>query len=303
MPSKVESKSSPNYGGRLGYGIFQWAIRRLGVVPAYAMLAFVVPYYVIFRPSARRSAAPYLRRRFPRFGALRRFFATIGYFYRFGQVLVDQGAMGILGPEHFHVEFDRRDWMEALLARGRGLVLVASHVGNWQTAMASVDSLGVPVSFQFRREAHTEGRHFFDLAGRSSDFRLISPDVFLGGMVEMFQSLRRGECVAVMGDRAFGARTRRRRFLGAMAPFPISGQYLAHATGATVVALLTVRTGRLRYRLECHDLGRGLDLEAMDRDEAIDALLTRYVEALERHVEKYPFMWFNFFDFWKAGEE
>ena len=303
MSRREGSRGSPNYGGRLGYGIFQWTLRRMGVLPAYWLLAFVVPYYVLFRPSARRSARPYLRHRFPDRGPVWLFFATIVYFYRFGQVLVDQGAMGILGPEKFEIEFPEEDMLREAAHGGRGLVLVTSHVGNWQTAMAHVGHLNVPVSFQFRREEHTEGRHFFDLAGRAGDFRLVSPEVFLGGMVELAAALRRGECVAVMGDRAFGARTAKTGFLGEPAPFPISAYHLAYVTEAEVVVFLTVRTGRLRYRLTCRRLGDTRNLTHGDRDATIRRLLEEYARVLERHVQKHPFMWFNFFDFWNVGEE
>jgi len=303
MAEPGAAPKSPDYGGRLGYGIFQWVVRLFGVLPAYALLALIAPYYVLFRPSARRSAEPYLRRRFPGRGAAWRFFATIRYFYRFGQVLIDQGAIGILGADRFQVDFPEAERMRALTRSGRGLILVTTHFGGWQSAMANVGSMGVPVSFQFRREAHTEGRHFFDLAGRSGDFRLVSPDVFMGGLLEMSAALRAGECVAVMGDRAFGARTAQARFLGADAEFPISPYHLACVTGADVAALLSVRTGRMRYRLECHRLGAGLDLAGMPREAAICALLEEYVAMLERGVQSHPFLWFNFFDFWKTEEE
>jgi predicted LPLAT superfamily acyltransferase len=32
----------------------------------------------------------------------------------------------------------------------------------------------------------------------------------------------------------------------------------------------------------------------------VGEMLTRYVQALERHCRAAPYNWFNFFDFWKA---
>ena len=81
--------------------------RCFGVKPAYAFLSLLMPYYVLIRASARKGAAPYLKHRFPGDSPLRRLWRTAVYFYKFGQVLIDQGVMGLLGRERFHVDFPR----------------------------------------------------------------------------------------------------------------------------------------------------------------------------------------------------
>lgn len=296
-------RASPNYGGRLGFGIFKLVLRLVGVVPAYVLLAFVAPYYVLIRASARRSAEPYLRRRFPDIGPVWRFLATIFYFYRFGQTLIDQGALGALGPGRFRVDFPGEDELYRRAKARRGMILLTSHVGCWQSAMANMRYLEVPVSFQFKKEEHTEGRHFFDIAGESDRFRLIDPDGFLGGMVEMTNALNRGEVVSVMGDRAWGERTLDAPFLGEPAAFPLAAYYLSLATGAELVALLTERVGRMAYRIEAFYLSDGLDLTGLGREEAMRRMLERYATCLEQYLDKRPFMWFNFFDFWSRGKE
>jgi len=303
MAERQAAPRSPNYGGRLGYAIFHRTLRWFGVTPAYCLLAFVVPYYVLIRGRARRSVRPYLKRRFPERGALWRFFAGAFYFYRFGQVLIDQSAMGILGEERFRVEFPSARKFYRLAHRRRGVVLLGSHVGNWQTSMGKVDVLGLPVHFQFRLERHTEGQHFFDMAKNKDRFRFVSPDGFMGGLIELTNALAAGECVAMMGDRAYGAPVQPEVFLGARAPFPITPHHLAASTGADLVALLTVRTGKLAFRMDCVRLASGRPGGGPGKDERIELSLRRYVRSLERHVEESPFQWFNFFDFWGGGEQ
>ncbi|UCE58697.1 MAG: hypothetical protein JSU63_14790 [Phycisphaerales bacterium] len=303
MADRPAHRRSPDYGGRLGYAIFHWLIRRLGVRPAYLLLALVIPYYVLCRPSARRAALPYLRRRFPELSRLGRLITTVRYFYAFGQVLIDQAAAGILGPEHFTIEFAGAEELHALAQSKAGMVLVTSHAGGWQAAMANMDALDVPVHFQIQLEPHTAGRHFFDLAGQSERFHVISPSAYLGGMVELAQALNSGECVAVMGDRAWGGRTRTAAFLGEPASFPVSPYHLTLLTEAEVVVLLTARIGKCAYRIEQTRIMLHADRAVMSRDEAIDALLRAYVRCLEDYVARYPLMWFNLFDFWNLNRE
>ncbi|MBN1867138.1 lipid A biosynthesis acyltransferase [Candidatus Sumerlaeota bacterium] len=304
MPRDDEGKTpqAPRYGGRLGHGIFRWVLRSLGVTPAYLLLALVAPYYVFVRTRARRSADYYLRRRFPDRGRVWRFFASLRYFYRFGQVLIDQAAIGVLGKESFHVEFPQaREFYDRAQSR-RGMVLVTSHVGSWQAAMVHIGDIGVPVCFQFRREEGSEALNAVDSGKGTREWSLVSPDGFMGGLIEMTQALQAGECVAVMGDRSGGGRTGSATFLGARAEFPIAGYRLAACTGANVEVLLTVRTGKMAYRIEAHNLSEGIDPKALGRDGAIDAMLRRYVRCLEECLARHPFMWFNFFDIWSESE-
>ena len=83
------------------------------------------------------------------------------------------------------------------------------------------------------------------------------------------------------------------------ASFPITPYRLAIKARAPVVLMLTVRTGRLAFRIETSYLTEDMDtLCTMDRDQAVTVILKRYVEALEQYTDRYPYMWFNIFDFW-----
>lgn len=295
----VNAPNPPNYGNRVGFAIFHFLIRTVGPVPAYLALAFVVPYYLLLRTSARLSASFYLRRRFPGFGVIRRFFATAYYIYQFGKVLIDQAAMGILDKERFTIDERGAEVLRRLAKEKRGIVLLTTHAGNWQTAMAHMNMIGKKVHLLFNL-AGSEGRHFFDLAGQRDRFHFIPPGGFLGGMVEATNALNAGEVVAIMGDRAFGAKTIEMEFLGEKAAFPMMPYYLVAATGANLVVLLTARTGPLSFIVEAKCLSGEEDWTQMPREAAVKALMARYVASLEEYVEKYPYMWFNFFDFWKT---
>ena len=179
------------------------------------------------------------------------------------------------------------------------MVLLTSHVGNWKTAMSVVGDLAVPVNFLIHLEEHMEGRHFFDLAGNRKNIKVIEPTGFMGGLVEATQVLESGECVSVMGDRAFGARTINCDFLGRPAAFPLTPYHLVKSTGADLVLLLTVRTGKLAFRIDFFYLSEDKNWKTMPKKQAQAELLKRYVKELEAYTKEHPYMWFNFFNFWK----
>jgi len=297
------SYQSPKFGNKLGHQIFHRTLRWFGPSPAYVLLAFVVSFYVFLRKRPRQLASFYLKRRFPEDTFLRRLFRTYNYIFHFGMVLIDQAAMGILGRKAFKIDFPGREELLNLSKEKKGIVLITSHFGNWQTAMAAVEDLAVPVNFLIRLEEHMEGRYFFDLAGIRNKVKMIDPAGFAGGLVDAIKVLEEGECVSIMGDRAWGSRTQYSDFLGKQAAFPISPYYLASASGADPVVLLTVRTGKLSFKIYYFYLkDEDTEWKNLSTKETINRLLPKYVRILEDLTEKYPFMWFNIFNFWNKSK-
>lgn len=299
--SEPKHRESPQYGTKLGHLFFYLVLKLFGAHPAYGLLHVVLPYYIFILRQPRRLVKPFLMRRFPADDAGRRLFRTYLYYYRFAQTLVDQAAIGILGRKAFKIDFPDWQKMYDLSAKKGGMVLLTSHVGMWKTAMSVVDDLAVPVNFLIRLESHMDGRHFFDLAGTRSKIKVIDPTGFMGGLVEAIKVLEKGECVSIMGDRSWGSRTKTCSFLGEQAAFPITPYYLVSATNADLVLLLTVRTGALAFRIDYFHLSGGdVDWRTISKDEAIKKLLAFYVQKLEEYVDKYPYLWFNMYDFWSA---
>ena len=290
-------KKAPRYGHRAGHRIFHWVIRHLGVGPAYAVLAAVIGYYVLCRPSAVRAAAPYIRRRFPGRSRWGRLWLTYRHYYQFGLCLVDQAAAGILGPESLRIEFPDAEVLRRLSDEGRGLVFITSHVGIWQRAISVLGFMGRTVYLHLRRDAASEsmGLAAFEKPGP----RIVSPDDFLGGIPELSSALAHGNIVAVMGDRGFGSATCARvGFFGDDAPFPLLPYHLALTTNSDIVVFLTSRIGRMSFRLRADFIRMTPEWLSLDKEEARMRLLRRYAGLLEDHLREHPLMWFNFFDFW-----
>jgi predicted LPLAT superfamily acyltransferase len=301
--SEYQQPQSPDYGNKLGHQIFYFVLKWFGPAPAYVMLAFVVPWYVFLLRRPRASASYYLKKRFPGESGFRRLLRTYAYIYSLGLSLIDQAAVGILGRKRFKIDFPDQQKLYELSKSGKGMVLLTSHAGNWQTAMAVVDDMAVPVNFLLRLEEHVSDRFFFNLSGNGKSIKIIDPTSFLGGLVEATKAIQKGECVSIMGDRAWGARTKACRFLGQEAAFPITPYHLVASNDAELVIVLTARTGKLAFRIDyIHYSCRDADCLNKSKAEVIDILLKKYVESLENYIEKYPYQWFNFFDFWKIDK-
>ena len=295
---KDEKKSS--YGNKLGYNIFRRIILHFGVSPAYAVLVFVIGYYVLCRPSAYRAASHYIKRRFPGRSWPKRLWLTYKYYYNFGLCLIDQAAVSILGSGSFKIEFPDADKFKELAKEGRGIVFLTSHTGVWQQAISTLGYIGRNIYLNLRREMHAQAMGLAQFENPEIEINVISPDNFLGGVPELSTALLRGNLAAVMGDRVFGEGSGKRvKFLGDEALFPLLPHHLALTTNSDLVVFLASRVGSKHFFYEAKIKRITDDIRNLKREEARACLLGWYVEILEKYLENHPFMWYNFIDSWK----
>ena len=140
--SQPRQWSSRSIGANWQHQIFYTLIRFGGRELACLLLKFVVLYYTLFRPDVRNRSSHYLKRRFPGRTPL----ATLRDSYLLnlgiGRTLVDRAVLGILGPACLEISLEGISELTALLAEGRGLIMVTAHVGSWQLAMSSLSAPG-----------------------------------------------------------------------------------------------------------------------------------------------------------------
>ena len=300
MNSERKQWSSRSIGSNWQHNVFYTLIRLGGKQMAYALLLFVVMYYVLFRPSVRNRSSHYLKRRFPgrnSFLMLRdSYLLTLGI----GRTLVDRAILGILGPGKLEVGLEGTSQLQELLAEGRGLVMVTAHVGCWQLAMSRLSLLGTGVNLLIHRDEGDIDRHFFEHGGANAPYRIIDPAGYLGGTLEMLQVLKNGELLCIMGDRNMGGDggTVSVDFLGAPVKLPFSPYKLASATGAPVAVIFPYRNRSGEYALQVakiirlpENLGRSAN--------AYIPYAMEFAAALEKFVSENPYQFFNFYDMWK----
>ncbi|WP_306602214.1 hypothetical protein [Geothrix sp. 21YS21S-2] len=298
-PGRIEWRIR-GIGTRWQLGFFHGLIRLAGRSVAYALADLVSLYYTLTRPSIRHRCRPYLAHRFPGRTGLRRLVDTFRLSRTFARLMVDQAAQRILGRGEFITHLRGRADLAALLAEGRGLVIVTAHVGAWQLGMANLAHLDRPISVLARFDAGDASSPFQAFAGR--DFRIIDPEAFLGGVPDMLGALQRGEVLCLMGDRAWGASggTVAVDFLGGPVPLPFTAYKLASATGAPVAVLFPFKPGPDQYEMQLAAVVRvppGLGRAP----EAYLPYAAAYAQALAGFLDAYPYHFFNFFDLW-AGE-
>ncbi len=295
----TQPNSTGNRAEVLGHGIFYLVLKIVGQLGAYCLLAPVVAVYVLCSRKIHRTTRPYLKRRFPEHGWLGLRLDTFRLVHSFGKVLVDRAWLGLDRQAKLHGEITRLEELQDIIRKGKGIILLTAHVGNWQSAFAHICSLPKPVHSLMHYEAEAVAKHYFDLRNEPCPFNIINSDGFLGGMVEATAALMRGEIVTIMGDRFLGKGPYVTvDFLGAQVKMPAAAYALASSTGAPIAVLLAAKTGRGRYTVHTWDIFSPKSTERAKREQEYTAWAGRFAGALEEYVRKYPYQWYNFFDFW-----
>jgi lauroyl/myristoyl acyltransferase len=176
-----------------------------------------------------------------------------------------------------------------------GIVSVTAHVGNWELA-------GRLLAARSARPTHVvvapeEAPKLERWVRRDGDGMHFVPRARPGVGVQLLAALRRGEVVALQGDRAIGTRGDVAiPFFGRPAPFPLGPFLLARAAGVPVVPAFCVLNGGRRYAVH---IAKPIMVERGDEEGAARA----WVGLLERMVHAHPTQWFNFFDVWRPFDE
>lgn len=282
----------------LGHGIFYGMLLVAGQLGAYLLLWPVITTYVLCSRKIHRLTFPYLSRRFPGHGPLARWRDTHRIMLNFGRVLVDRAWLGLRPGAALDGRLEGQKELLALVGEGRGVVLLTAHLGNWQTAMAHITGLQVPINSLMHYSEEAVAKHYFDLGKKAMPFKIINSAGFMGGMVEATAALQRGEVVTIMGDRYAGGPFAEVEFLGSKVRLPAAAYSLAAATSSPVAVLLAAKTGRRRYSLKLWAIFRPEPSDRENRRRDMAQWAQRFAGAMEGYLRQYPYQWYNFFDFW-----
>ncbi len=281
-------------GNLLGYKIFVFCIKKLGIRVSYSVLVFVAFYYFLFYPKSFRTIFYYFRHR-QQFSYIRAVFAVYGSYFVFGQVLIDKTAISAGLRRKFSYEFDGIDLLKTLLQEKKGGILISAHVGNFEIAEKFFEDidLNCQINLVTTDLEHSVIKKYLDSIGEESKIKFILVKDDMSHIFDINNALRNNALICFTGDRYFeGAKTMKADLLGKEALFPAGPFAIASRLKVPVVFVYVMKEPHLHYHLYARECS---DFKIRDSQ----AILESYTQSVTKIVKKYPYQWFNFFDFWK----
>ncbi|MFL9949553.1 glycosyltransferase [Paraburkholderia agricolaris] len=202
------------------------------------------------------------------------------------------------------VEFEDPSAFEALVASGKGALVIGAHLGNLEMtrALAAQGAYAKVTAVVYTEHAR---RFNSVLASANSQFarHLLEVSDFGPETAMMMQErVDSGELLVIVGDRVpahEAGRTIDAQFLGSTAPFAQGPYVLAHALGCPVYLFFCLKE-RDGYRLYFEPFAERIELPRRERTQHLAVWAQRYAARLEHYCRKAPYQWFNFFDFWAS---
>ncbi|GAO42093.1 LpxL/LpxP family acyltransferase [Flavihumibacter petaseus] len=293
MPSwQGKSKTTP-----LGYRIFVWVLRTLGLMPAYGLLTVVAIYYCFFSPVSTRNLQVYFRQRLG-YGKWKTWRSIYSNYYCFGQTLIDKIAVqaGLQTP--FTFDFDGEEHLRQMVAGGRGGLLISAHIGNWEIAGHLLKRLNTTINVVMFDGEDEKIKAYLEqvTGGRNMKVILIKAD--LSHIFAIHAALEANELVCMHADRfVAGNKTVQAEFLGAPAHFPAGPFVLGARLGVPVSFVYAFKESATHYHFFASELK---SYGEPDRKEREQKMLADFLRETAAKTRQYPLQWFNYYDFWKA---
>lgn len=295
----AKSWTSKSLAGKWRHNFFYMLIRYTGRIPAYLFSYIVVFCYIFFSRKVYKRAEPYIRRRFPKAGLIKRHFHAWKLCQTFAVALIDKSAVSIIGRDTFTWQRKNCDQIQELLKLGKGVILLTSHTGCWQAAIGGISDMDTPVHLMIHRDKGDIDSQFFDKK-EDSRINLVPVDDPLASMIKITKALRNNEIVSIMGDRIFPPTSYIGEvdFLGDKAYLPTAAYKIAQSTGAPIVMLLTSKSGLSTMNIE---ITEPIFVEKK-RGTNLSLYAQKIANVLEEYIQTNPYQFYNFLDLWSKGD-
>lgn len=219
-------------------------------------------------------------------------------FLNFAKYLVDFFHFLHLKPARAHrlIDFANvKETFDECLAKGKGVIVLSAHLGNWELGAAAVAQSG----YKFNAVALWQpDPKLNELYQSYRTAREIRPIPFGRAARGCLAALRKNEIVAVVGDRDYTPSRDTVQFFGQPARLPVGPAKLALASGAPIVPVFLVREPGETFRYIVYE-----PIEANREKDTLESVMARIAGALERIISSHSEQWYLFHNLWNVEED
>lgn len=261
----------------------------------YALMALVVPFYMLFNRKGYRAIYRFFRLRLGK-GRLASVWHVYLNHFCFGQVVLDRFAT--YAGKHFQLVIDGNEHFQRLNKGERGFVMLSSHTGNYEQAgyvLKSDRKSFNALVYAGESDTVMNGRNR-QFAHSNIHMIPVQPD--MSHLFLINNALDQGNIVSMPADRCFGsAKSVECRFMGAPAKFPLGPFATVVQKEVPALAVAVMKEGVRSYRVFVMPLDAG---EGSHRQQMAQ-LAQSFATALEGVVTRHPHQWYNYYDFWNGA--
>ncbi len=280
-------------------GIMVWIVRNIGWRAGRSLLPIITAVFYVRSAPQRAASRAYLARVLGRpatgLDVFHHMFVFAGAILE--RVFLLSGQTGA-----FRFEIVGQEHVDAIVASGRGGVLLGAHFGSFEALRHLRTRCPVPVkALMYKVNAGSLTRLL-----EAIDPTMAASIIEIGGtaaMLQVHEAVAAGALVGMLADRSpAGSRCIPTSFFGESAHLPTGPVQVAASLGCPVLTFAAVRLAPRRYRITFAPFAERIVLERATRQADLACAVQKYADWLEAGCRAHPFNWFNFYPFWEAPD-
>ncbi len=268
--------------------------------------SLVVVYFYIVGETQRKASHEFLQKIFLYRGTINKptHIDGLRHFNSFFNMMLDK-----IEAWSGHVSLDNLNQtsvydLTKLLSKKQGGMLLVSHLGNIEFCRALISS---EHSNRLHVLLHSKNSLRFNamLRAVNPSYRLNIIEVTEIGLETILwlkNCIEQGDWIAIAADRVAindNDRVSKVKFLGSEANFAQGPYILASLLECQVYSIIAVYD-KNQYKVDVSNFAEIIKIDRTKRELQLQQLAQQYANYLESYCLKYPYQWYNFFDFWKA---
>jgi KDO2-lipid IV(A) lauroyltransferase len=190
--------------------------------------------------------------------------------------------------------------LKKALAKGKGILCITPHLGNWELGGYVLASKGYPINILTLREESQYLSRYEEKLRKKARIHTIAIDPNERpnlAILEMVRRLRENEIVAMVAERIYEGQGVEIEFFGQSTLFPTGAVQLALETGAIIIPVFVVLKAKMKY---WGIIGEPIPMRTdVNKNEAVRQGVQEIAKRFEEMISRYPDQWFNFFSYWK----
>lgn len=196
----------------------------------------------------------------------------------------------------FNVEILNREYLNKAIERGKGIILLTIHMGNWEIGGLYFTSLGIPLHVAYAPDEADilEKRRSICRNERGIKEIPLIKDRF--SSLRALRLLQDKGIIAMQGDRLQFDKGISLPFFGSKATFPKGPFQLAATSDATILPVFIVRGKGTDYKIF-------LEKPLFMSEDGLEKNISRVISIFEDYIRRFPDQWYTFMPFWDEDRE
>ena len=216
-------------------------------------------------------------------------------FINFAKYLADFFRFSKFDKEYIKkmVVLEGLDNIDEGLSRGKGVIALSAHLGNWELGGIVLARLRSPLSAVALSHSNKRIDDLFTRQRGLTGLKSIPIGMALRGC---FEALKNNGLLALLGDRDFSRNGIYTPFFGHPAFIPKGPAVFSYRIGSAIVPTFMVREKDDTFRF-IFDKPIYPDMR-LDEETCIKAMMEKYSGIIEFYVKRYPDQWYMFREVW-----